>query len=201
MPPPTQPQTVQTAGNGFYEELGSKFRSSLHPVRTAQEVAQFVDVLAASQQASHTCYAYRLADGTSYATDDGEPAHSAGDPILRRLRSQELVNACCLVLRFFGGKKLGIPGLIRAYGTAAAEAIANAELAPYIPMARFRLSHAYEQTRPVERLLTDYDARLEEATYGQAVELSIALPKESAQAFVQALHPFVHQLEEGFIDA
>lgn len=93
--------------------------------------------------ARHHCYAYRWAD-QQFASDAGEPAHSAGAPILRALLQAELTEVCCSVVRYFGGVKLGVPGLIAAYGGAARAAILAAELVPYYPTQQITLQVPYE---------------------------------------------------------
>ncbi|MEM6807248.1 MAG: YigZ family protein, partial [Bacteroidota bacterium] len=140
---------MKSPTEGFFKDRGSKFYAHAYPVETQAELEQRIQELKKKyHDARHHCYAYRLgikAD-KSFSNDDGEPSHSAGTPILSAIRSAEMSNILIVVVRYFGGTKLGIRGLIDAYGTAAKEALEQAESYPMIPMIRFTLKFSYEQT-------------------------------------------------------
>jgi uncharacterized YigZ family protein len=115
---------------GTYTEKRSKFLAFAMPVRTVDEVKQLVDAYQKKYyDARHLCYAYMLgAERKDFrANDNGEPSGTAGKPILGQINSNELTNVLIMVVRYFGGIKLGTGGLIVAYRAAAAEALANAE--------------------------------------------------------------------------
>jgi uncharacterized YigZ family protein len=123
-------KTLAAPAEGTYTEKRSKFLAFAMPVRTVDEVKQFVDAYQKKYyDARHLCYAYMLgAERKDFrANDNGEPSGTAGKPILGQINSNELTNVLIMVVRYFGGIKLGTGGLIVAYRAAAAEALANAE--------------------------------------------------------------------------
>jgi putative IMPACT (imprinted ancient) family translation regulator len=107
--------TIKSGVQGLYKEKGSKFLAFAYPVESEEEVKQrLLELRKAYYDARHHCYAYVLgAEKEKYrATDDGEPNHSAGDPILGQIRSRNLTNVLVVVVRYFGGVKLGVGGLV-----------------------------------------------------------------------------------------
>jgi uncharacterized YigZ family protein len=113
--------TIATTGRGEYKDRGSKFLAYAYPLATVQEVKDHINALKKEHpKAVHYCYAYRIGtDGTQYRTnDDGEPAGSAGKPIMGQIDSMGITNVLVVVVRYFGGSLLGVPGLINAYKTA-----------------------------------------------------------------------------------
>ncbi|MGL5683054.1 MAG: IMPACT family protein [Marinifilaceae bacterium] len=126
-----QYKTITKLAEGLYKEKGSKFIASIHPVRTEEEVKQIVsDIKEYYYDARHHCYAYALGAHRerTRAVDDGEPSSTAGKPILGQIVSHDLTNVLIVVVRYFGGTKLGVSGLINAYKEASIDAIANAEI-------------------------------------------------------------------------
>ncbi|RYZ50486.1 MAG: YigZ family protein [Sphingobacteriales bacterium] len=118
--------TVSTTGEGEFRDRGSKFLAFAYPVTDASEVkARLQELKKLHPKAVHHCYAYRLGtDGTAFrANDDGEPSGSAGRPILGQIDSAGLTDVLVVVVRYFGGTLLGVPGLINAYKTVTAEAL------------------------------------------------------------------------------
>jgi len=124
-------KTIQNISEGIYKEKGSKFIAYAFPVSSEEEIKEQIDKLKKEYyDARHHCYAYMLgADKKNFrANDDGEPSSTAGKPILGQILSYELTNILIVVVRYFGGTKLGVSGLIHAYKTAAIDAILNAEI-------------------------------------------------------------------------
>ncbi|MCB9246460.1 MAG: YigZ family protein [Flavobacteriales bacterium] len=122
-------RTLSRATEYLHKERGSKFLSFGLPVENSESVQELLhDFRIRFADASHVCYAYRLgSDGSQYGySDAGEPANSAGLPIYRQLLAANLVNVLVVVVRYFGGKKLGVPGLIEHYGLAAASCLDEA---------------------------------------------------------------------------
>lgn len=118
--------TIAEAGTGDFRDRGSKFLAYSYAVATPIEVKERLQHLKKEHpKAVHHCYAYRLGtDGTQYrANDDGEPSGSAGKPILGQIDSLGLTNVLVVVVRYFGGSLLGVPGLINAYKTVTAQAL------------------------------------------------------------------------------
>ncbi|MCF0207048.1 MAG: YigZ family protein, partial [Bacteroidales bacterium] len=124
-------KTIKQQSEGFYSEKGSKFISFAIPVVDEDEVRENLQVIKKKYfDARHHVYAFVIGDRyeTFRASDDGEPSNSSGMPVLGQIRSNQLSYIMVVVVRYFGGTKLGIPGLINAYKTAAASAIENAEV-------------------------------------------------------------------------
>ena len=122
---------IKSHTTGIYKEKGSKFIAYAYTVYSEQEVKKKLEeVKKLEHSARHHCYAYVLhADKSAQrANDDGEPSSTAGKPILGQILSKDLTNILIVVVRYFGGVKLGVPGLIRSYKTAASEAITNATI-------------------------------------------------------------------------
>src|SRR4051794_38430929 len=118
--------TIASATTGDFRDRGSKFLAYAYPVLNAADIKEKLQGLKKEHpKAVHHCYAYRLGtDGTQYrANDAGEPSGSAGRPILGQIDSMGLTNVLVVVVRYFGGALLGVPGLINAYKTAATNAL------------------------------------------------------------------------------
>ena len=125
-------KTIEEQGDGIYTEKRSKFLAFALPVTTVEQVKEFVDAYQKKYyDARHVCYAYRLGErgDVERSNDNGEPSGTAGKPILGQIHSKELTNVLVIVVRYFGGVKLGTSGLIVAYRLAAAEAL---EAVPHI---------------------------------------------------------------------
>lgn len=127
--------TIAAPARGLYKDKGSRFLAFAYPIYSESDVKPIVEALKTEYyDARHHCYAWRLGievseDGVRFrANDDGEPAGSAGRPILGQILSRELTNLLVVVVRYFGGIKLGVPGLIAAYKDATADALASAEV-------------------------------------------------------------------------
>lgn len=124
-------RTIQQVAEGYYAEKRSRFISYAIPVRTVEEVKEELDKYRKQYyDARHVCWAYMLgADRSAFrSNDDGEPSSTAGKPILGQINSNELTDILIVVVRYFGGIELGTSGLIVAYRTAAAEAIAASKI-------------------------------------------------------------------------
>ena len=124
-------RTVAGASSAEFKDKGSRFIAFAYPIRRADEVKALLEPLRQSHhKARHWCYAYRVGtDGLQFrANDDGEPAGSAGRPILGQIDSAALTDVLVVVVRYFGGTLLGVPGLIHAYKTATAEALKIADI-------------------------------------------------------------------------
>lgn len=122
-------QTVQDKGAGLYKEKGSKFLSFAFPVMSEEDAKAHIDQLRKEyHDARHQCFAWAIGVERPQfrVSDDGEPNHSAGDPIFGQIISRNLTNVLVVVVRYFGGTKLGVSGLIVAYRTAVQAALENA---------------------------------------------------------------------------
>lgn len=152
--------TILKTTEGEYKEKGSKFLSFAFPVESMDEVEQALQgVKKKYHDARHHCYGYLLglANQDYRANDDGEPAHSAGDPILGQIRSYQLTNVLVVVVRYFGGTKLGVGGLIHAYRTAADEALAKAGKKEIFEEVKLNFKFPYEILSTIERLIAQFE--------------------------------------------
>lgn len=152
--------SISKPSSGSYRDLGSKFLSFAYPVSDEEEVKELLESIKREyHDARHHCYAYRIGlDGELWrANDDGEPSSSAGRPILGQLLSYQLSDIVIFVVRYFGGTKLGIPGLIRAYRAAAKEAIESAQIVEKRVLKRVIFSFDYIAMEPVMRLLKSFE--------------------------------------------
>ena len=150
--------SIASRSDGLFKDNGSRFIAQAWPVESEERVKEIVDGLKKEyHDARHHCYAYRIGlDGSTWrANDDGEPSGSAGRPILGQIDSAGLSDILVVVVRYFGGIKLGIPGLIRAYKTSTADALANAEVVEKIAGKDFRVSFPYLSMNAVMKVAKD----------------------------------------------
>ena len=152
--------SIAAPSKGVYKELGSKFLAFAYPVETEEEAKRILDEVRKEYfDARHHCYAWRLGrTGEPYRmNDDGEPSSTAGRPIHGQLLSNELSDILVVVVRYFGGTKLGVPGLIRAYKTATQDAIANATIIEKVAGETLTVTFDYLQMNDVMKVLKDMD--------------------------------------------
>lgn len=167
--------TLSKNSEGLYKEKGSKFIALAFPVRTEEQVKEKLEEAKKTYyDARHHCYAYILgADGAQYrANDDGEPNHSAGDPILGQIRSRELTNTLVVVVRYFGGTKLGVSGLINAYKTSAAEALDQNEVVEKLITRSVRFKFPYEEMNEVMKLVNDFEMEITDQKFEMQCQLN-----------------------------
>ena len=144
--------------DGLFKDNGSRFIARAYPVESEEEVKEIVASLKKEYyDARHHVYAYRLGyKGDKFrANDDGEPSGSSGRPVLGQIDSCGLSDILVVVIRYFGGIKLGIPGLIRAYRTSTADALANAEIIEKIASRRYRVHFGYMSMNGVMKVMKD----------------------------------------------
>ena len=171
---------VKNHSTGIYKEKGSKFIAYSYPVYSEEEVKEKLDeVRKLEHSARHHCYAYILNPDKSAqrANDDGEPSSTAGKPILGQILSNDLTNILIVVVRYFGGVKLGVPGLIRSYKTAAAEAILEATIITKTIKEQYEVSFKYPQMNDVMRLIKEYDLEVVNTDFQIDCKLIFAVPK------------------------
>lgn len=171
-------RTVKGTSEGSYKEKGSKFLAFAFNARDENEVKTHLDGLRKKYfDARHHCYAYILGKDKdkSRANDDGEPNHSAGTPILNQIRSADLTNLLIVVVRYFGGVKLGVAGLIEAYKTAAAEAIANAEIVEEIVSQNLSFSFEYPAMNQVMKIVKDYGLDIIGQDFGMSCRMEVRI--------------------------
>ncbi len=151
------------------KERKSKFLGFAFPVQDEDDIQQALSSLREQHpQANHHCYAWRLGrdDNHFRANDDGEPRNSAGMPIYRQLQGQDITQALVVVVRYFGGTKLGVGGLIQAYGDCAAETLKSAHKIPYVIQEKWTLYFSYDQQSRADRLVHSVGGEILQRDFG-----------------------------------
>ena len=167
-------RSIARRSEGLFKDNGSRFIALAYPVETEEQVKEIVSSLRKEyHDARHHCYAYRLGlDGEKFrSNDDGEPSGSAGRPILGQIDSLGLSDILLVVVRYFGGIKLGIPGLIRAYKSSSADALASAEIVEKIAGKQFRISFDYLEMNSVKKVLKELGIPTFDEEYSQQCSL------------------------------
>lgn len=174
--------TVENKVETLYKEKGSKFFSFVFPVKDLSEVKSILDELKKKYyDATHHCYAYILGFEKEVfrMNDDGEPSSTAGKPIYGQLQSKNLTNVLLVVIRYFGGTKLGVSGLIKAYKTAAAECLSAAMIVEKKVRLSYKVMFPYEKMNAVMSLLKEIKA--EQTKHIFETECSMEVLVESSQ--------------------
>lgn len=190
-------KTIKEKSEGTYTELRSKFLAFAHPVSTVEEAMALVEQYQKKYyDARHVCWAYMIgADRETFrSNDNGEPSGTAGKPILGQINSNELTDIIILVVRYFGGVKLGTSGLIVAYRTAAAEAIAAATIEERQVEATCDFTFEYPLMTAVMKVVRDMNARILEQSYDMDCRMSVSIRKglldELKTRIKKAISPF-----------
>ncbi len=156
-------QTIASPSEGEYKEKGSKFLAYAYPMDAESDLDGFMASLRdIHPKARHYCYAYKLGlDGTRFrANDDGEPSGTAGKPIYGQILSFGLTNVCIIVIRYFGGTKLGASGLIHAYKEASKAALDNAAIIEKYLYISYQLTFGYDHMGHIMNALKDPDIEI-----------------------------------------
>jgi uncharacterized YigZ family protein len=151
-------KTIRTVAKGIHRDKGSRFLAFAIPVSSQDEIkAILLDYRKEYHDARHHCYSYMIGfdKSTWRSNDDGEPSGTAGKPILGQINSNDLTNILIIVVRYFGGTLLGVSGLITAYRSAAADAIASAEIIECIVREYYRLIFPYTSINEVMKVIKD----------------------------------------------
>lgn len=182
-------RALATHGAAELKIKGSRFLAEAHPVETAEAAETAIDAIRRREYAAtHHCTAYRVGQGGDVFrfNDDGEPAGTAGPPILRQIDGRDLTQTLVVVTRYYGGTKLGTGGLIRAYGDAAAAALENGTVAEHIIRVPVRVRFRYDDTSPAMHTINSFDAEIAASHYSEETELVLALRRSQVDAFLSA---------------
>ena len=177
-------KTISNVGEGTYSEKRSKFVAFSHHVETEEQVK---DIVAQYRKkyydARHVCYAYMLGAERQVfrANDDGEPSSTAGKPILGQINSNELTDILIVVVRYYGGVNLGTGGLIVAYKTAAAEAIAASEIEIRQVEELVTYNFPYVMMNDVMRVVKEMKPRIVNQVYDNTCEITLSIRKSEAE--------------------
>lgn len=179
-------KTIKSASEGLFKDNGSRFIAFAYPVETENEIKSIVDSLKKEyHDARHHCYAYRLGlNGEPFrANDDGEPSGSAGRQILGQIDSLGLSDVLVVVVRYFGGIKLGIPGLIRAYKTSTRDALDSAQIVEKIASVNYSVTFDYLAMNDVMKVVKDLSLSPKEQYYGENCGFAVPVRLTNVDTF------------------
>jgi uncharacterized YigZ family protein len=177
-------KTIQAPAEGLYKEKGSKFLAFTYPVANEESIKDhLVSLQKQYHDARHYCYAWRLKpEMTHYrVNDDGEPSGSAGKPIYGQIVSRDLTNLLVIVVRYFGGTKLGVGGLIQAYRAAASDALDHSSIIECKVYDRFKLEFSYEQMNVVMKLIKDFELDFDDHEFDMKCSLILRAWKRQTE--------------------
>lgn len=175
--------TEKAIGEGFYSESRSKFLAFAHHVDSVEQALEIVkEYRKKYYNARHCCYAYRIGFmGEEFRmNDDGEPSSTAGKPILGQIDSNGLTNTLIIVVRYFGGVKLGTSGLIVAYREASSDAIAHCDIEERFIEEQIKFTFSYPTMNAVMKIVKDMNPRIINQVFDNTCELTLSIRKSYA---------------------
>jgi uncharacterized YigZ family protein len=183
--------TLSSKSEGKYHEKGSIFSALAIPVSKVAKVKINLHQLKEQfPDASHICYGYRIKERgrlDEFATDAGEPKGSSGLPILNVLKRNQIVDAVIFVVRYFGGSKLGIPGLINAYGMAAEGTIENAKVKKWVQLERLSFIYNYDLQNKVDSILQKFKVNIIKSDFGESIQVELEIEVEKNEELSKEL--------------
>lgn len=182
--------TIAAPSEAASRERSSKFLAYAYPVQSEEQIRNLLDALRRKYyDATHHCYAWRLGPtGAAFrANDDGEPSGTAGKPILGQLLSNDLTDCLVVVVRYFGGTKLGVAGLIAAYREAAAEAIGAAEIVERTVDRTVTVDFPYVAMNDLMRVIKEEQPRIEEQRFDNLCTMRLSIRESRAEALIEKL--------------
>lgn len=182
--------TIKSFSEGLYKEKGSRFISLAYPVSDQEEIKSILtQVKKEHHSARHHCYAWMLGhERNNYrVNDDGEPSGSAGKPIMGQINAFQVTNILIVVVRYFGGKLLGVSGLINAYRTAAESALVNNIIMEHHVLDHYELTFPYSSINDVMKLLKEEEAGQSEQFFGLECRMRISFRHASGERILSAL--------------
>lgn len=186
--------TIDEPAYGEYKEKGSKFLAFAYPMDEEESMQEYLNIARAEHhKARHFCYAYQIGlTGDRYRiNDDGEPSGTAGKPILGQILSFGLTNVAIIVIRYFGGTKLGVSGLIQAYREAAKAALETAHIVEKYISSVYRLQFNYDQMGHVLNVLKDLNTDILNKSFDTSCEVTISV-RQSVET--HTLHQLIARL-------
>jgi uncharacterized YigZ family protein len=183
-------QTIEKKSEAFFKDKGSKFIGIAIPVYSEQEAKDNLNEIKKKyHDATHHCYAYRLGYNKSAyrINDDGEPSGSAAKPIFNQILSKDLTNIIIVVVRYYGGTNLGIPGLINAYKTSAKDAIENGNIITKIVREVYELRFGYELMNTIMKFIKDEKLEQTSHDYKDDCKILISIRKSYATSVTNKL--------------
>ena len=173
-------KTIKLPSEGLFKDKGSKFLAFAYPFENEIEVKSLIEPLRKEHfKAVHFCYAYRIGlDRNNFrVNDDGEPAGSAGRPILNVLLSKEITNILVVVVRYWGGTLLGVSGLINAYKSATEEALTNAEIIEKTVNDVYQITFGYVKMNDIMKVVKDFDLKIRNQRFDNQCNIEIEFRK------------------------
>ena len=183
-------KSIAAPSEGLFKDNGSRFIALAFPVESEAEVKEKVSALRKQYyDARHHCYAYRIGHTGSIfrSSDDGEPSGSAGRPILGQIDSAGLSDILVVVVRYFGGIKLGIPGLIRAYKSSTSDALSKAVVIEKTAAENFLLRFGYTSMNDVMKVLKDMSIPQSDQSFGESCSLRVRVRLSLVDDFLSRL--------------
>ncbi|MEO8885177.1 MAG: YigZ family protein [Mucilaginibacter sp.] len=183
-------RTIETPCAGLFRDRGSKFMAFAYPISSEQEIKAIVTMLKAHHpKANHHCWAMRLSTDRSVFkfNDDGEPAGTAGRPILNTLLSRELTNVLVVVVRYFGGTLLGVPGLINAYKQATEDVLNQAIIIEKTVNDIYQINFTYIQMNDIMRLLKEEGITMLSQQFDNDCNIEVTIRKTQVNNILTSL--------------
>jgi len=180
-------KTIKYPVEGLFKEKGSKFLAYAWPVQNEDEINAHIETLKKKyHDARHHCFAWELGVGgmNFRLNDDGEPSGTAGKPILGQIHSHEVTNVLVVVIRYFGGVKLGTGGLIQAYKAATADALGKAEILKCTINKTFSIRFPYDMMNPVMRVIDEEGLEVKGQLFEADCRLTLAVRKSKFDALL-----------------
>ena len=183
-------KTISSESEGLFKDRGSKFIAKAYPVSSEAEIKEIQKKLRKEYyDARHHCFAYILGhDKSAYrVNDDGEPSGSSGKPIYGQLLSNDLTNVFVVVIRYFGGTKLGIPGLINAYRTATKDALKNAKIITKTVNEVYEIQYQYDVMNDVMKIMKEDDLEQIETKFDLSCKIVFSVRKSNSNKVYEKL--------------
>tara|TARA_B100001758_G_C18365286_1_gene588126 strand:+ start:601 stop:1218 length:618 start_codon:yes stop_codon:yes gene_type:complete len=181
---------IKVNSKGLYKEKGSKFIAYAYKVYSEKEIKKKLNIIKSKEHAAqHHCYAYILNPDYSNEkfNDDGEPSSTAGRPILRQIKKNNLTNILIIVSRYFGGTKLGIPGLIRSYKTAANSAIKDNIIIEKTIKEFYQIYFNYTEMNHVMKIIKEFKLEIVHKEITEECRIQISIRKSIVEMVISAL--------------
>lgn len=182
--------TISGIAEGFYSEKGSKFIAFAFPVENEHQVKDnIVNLKKKYYDARHHVYAFIIGAKQEFyrCSDDGEPSNSSGPPVLGQIRSLNLTDVLVVVVRYFGGTKLGVSGLLNAYKTAARDALDKAVVIEKFVKIRHKCSFSYEEMSFVMKCMKDFDAEISSQNFAESCSIIFSIRLSLSDKMLNAL--------------
>ncbi len=184
-------KTIKSPAIGEYKEKGSKFIAYAREINSENEFKNYLEIIKKEHfKARHHCYAYAIGPSNELYryNDDGEPGGTAGLPIFNQIKSYNLSNIGIIVVRYFGGTKLGVPGLIRAYKTSTKDALENAKIITRLIEDKIRIDYEYIFMGDIMRIVNNFGVKVLENTFDTLPGIILKVRKSKTNEFVKTIY-------------